>query len=59
MLYSAPDKLKRRTIWSAESQMSKVILLGIYMPESTQKNLLATKGMKTQEFFWMKNPNMD
>jgi hypothetical protein len=39
--------------------MSKVILLGIYMPESTQKNLLATKGMKTQEFFWMKKKNIN
>jgi hypothetical protein len=33
--------------------------LGCMQPESTQKNFLATKGIKFQEFFWMKKPNVN
>jgi hypothetical protein len=27
--------------------------------ESTKKNFLATKGIKIQEIFWMKKPNIN
>jgi hypothetical protein len=36
-----------------------VLFLGCMQPESTQKNFLATKGIKNQENIWMKKPNVN
>jgi hypothetical protein len=33
--------------------------LGCMQPKSTKKIFLATKGIKIQEFFWMKKPNIN
>jgi hypothetical protein len=35
------------------------VFLGCMQPESTKKKFLATKGIKIQEFFWMKKPNVN
>jgi hypothetical protein len=37
----------------------KVLFLGCMQLERTKNNFLATKGIKIQEIFWMKKPNVN
>jgi hypothetical protein len=47
------------TLAPLQSVVMQGFFLGCMQLESTRKSFLATKGIKIQDFFWMKKPNVN